>query len=183
MESEFHPSFNWRDHLRVHPAADLFPLLAETDPKALQVLAEDIRKNGLRAPIILASIALCNNAGMATGKYNKPMLLDGRNRLDALSLLGWLEVAEKPRRRPDYRLHDHIPVKVKDDIDWEIEFKFVSTIETAPEVLYETAISLNLHRRHLTAEQKRELIANGQLFKMGARWDRTREIIALARAA
>ena len=34
---------NWRDHLAVHPAAELFPLLSETDPAALKELAEDIR--------------------------------------------------------------------------------------------------------------------------------------------
>jgi hypothetical protein len=32
-------ALNWRDHLKVHPAADLFPLLSETDPAALKELA------------------------------------------------------------------------------------------------------------------------------------------------
>jgi hypothetical protein len=30
--------FNWRDHLKVHPAADLFPLMSEAE---LKELAED----------------------------------------------------------------------------------------------------------------------------------------------
>ena len=65
---------NWRDHLKVHPAADVFPLLSETDPAALRELGEDIKKNGLRAPI-----ALWKNQ-----KRFPPVLLDGRNRLDAM---------------------------------------------------------------------------------------------------
>ena len=40
----------WRDHLKVHPAADLFPLLSETDPAALKDLSDGeifyILKNG-----------------------------------------------------------------------------------------------------------------------------------------
>jgi ParB-like chromosome segregation protein Spo0J len=31
----------------------LFPLMSDTDPKALRELAEDIKKNGLKTPIVL----------------------------------------------------------------------------------------------------------------------------------
>ena len=59
---------SWRDVLPIHPAAELFPLMAETDPAALKELAEDIKKHGLRSPITLIK------------RDGKPLLLDGRNR-------------------------------------------------------------------------------------------------------
>lgn len=41
---------SWRDHIKIHPAAELFPLLKDTD---LRTLAEDIKANGLRTPVAL----------------------------------------------------------------------------------------------------------------------------------
>jgi hypothetical protein len=41
-------AFNWRDYLDVHPAAELFPLLSETDPAALKELAEDAGLHNLQ---------------------------------------------------------------------------------------------------------------------------------------
>lgn len=38
---------SWRDH--IHPAADLFPMMSEPE---LRQLGEDIKKNGLRTPIL-----------------------------------------------------------------------------------------------------------------------------------
>jgi hypothetical protein len=52
-----------------HPAADLFPMLDGTD---LQALADDIKSNGLRNPIVLYHDAV----------------LDGRNRLRACEIAG-----------------------------------------------------------------------------------------------
>jgi len=70
----------WRDILPIHPAANALPLLAED---ALRELAEDIKKNGLHSkPVVLLS---------PKTKPTDPddyVLLDGRNRLDALELLG-----------------------------------------------------------------------------------------------
>ena len=58
-------TFNWRDHLPVHPAADLFPLLSKSE---LKELAEDIRKNGLQSPILLASLHILNEDGAISGQ-------------------------------------------------------------------------------------------------------------------
>jgi hypothetical protein len=55
----------WRQHFKVHPAADAFPMM---EGEELQKLGEDIKANGLRDPITV-------NAEGA--------LLDGRNRLEA----------------------------------------------------------------------------------------------------
>ena len=52
-----------RRDMRVHPAAEVFPML---DDEALAELAEDIRENGLRVPIVVD---------------RHGTLIDGRNRL------------------------------------------------------------------------------------------------------
>jgi len=64
-------------------------------------------------------------------------LIDGRNRLDAMELIG----IETESRGIPSQLHSKIPIRLIDGDLWE------------------ATISLNAHRRHLTAEQKRELIA------------------------
>ena len=69
----------WRDVLKIHPAADLFPPMTESE---LRELAEDIKTSGLHAPLV--------GWGSSEGQF----LLDGRNRLDALALLGLLYETE-----------------------------------------------------------------------------------------
>src|SRR5215471_11876663 len=61
---------SWRDIVQVHPACELFPSLS---PEELKDLGEDIKKNGLTAQLY---------------KHNQT-LLDGRNRLDAMELVGY----------------------------------------------------------------------------------------------
>lgn len=90
----------------VHPAADLFPLLADNE---LAELAEDIRSHGLLEPVWLVPDG-----------NGELLVLDGRNRLRACELAG-----VEPRTR------------VYDGDD-----------------PYGFAISLNLHRRHLTVGQR-----------------------------
>ena len=128
----------WRNLIKIHPAAELFPLMADAE---LKELASNIWENGLRAPIV----------GWAVGDQ---FLLDGRNRLDALALLGLL-----------YETCDHhVGLKNWNGKRWtdrpggrlEGECEFKNFHDGDP---YEIALSLNVHRRHLTAEQKRELIA------------------------
>jgi hypothetical protein len=38
---------SWRDHIKVHPAADLFPMMSDEELKAL---GERIKKNGMKVP-------------------------------------------------------------------------------------------------------------------------------------
>jgi hypothetical protein len=61
----------WRDQYRVHPAADVFPML---DDEELHKLGEDIRRTGLKHQIILSKDGV--------------ELLDGRNRLEAMERAG-----------------------------------------------------------------------------------------------
>jgi ParB-like chromosome segregation protein Spo0J len=102
-------------------------------PAELKELAADIEKNGLSTRIILWP-----------NVDNKLSLIDGRNRLDALALLGLLVVDEKGCLGLKSRPNDH---------PWEFECAYR---DSDPYVL---ALSYNVHRRHLTAEQKRDLIA------------------------
>ena len=110
---------SWRDVLKVHPAADLFPLMSRDE---LLELGEDIKKNGL------------HNRVAVIGDPDDPILIDGRNRLDAMELAG-LEVIRGGKVNR--------------------EVVQTSILEGDP---YEYVISVNIRRRHLTAEQKRELI-------------------------
>lgn len=119
------PLFNWRAHLHIHPAAELFPLMAEAE---LKELAEDIKANGLIDPIV-------------TWAKGDNLLLDGRNRLDALALAGLLGV-DADGKLWNVETHNKIKLQFYTDGD-----------------PYAIALSLNVHRRHLTQEQKRGLIA------------------------
>jgi hypothetical protein len=119
--TESAPPAQWRSVLKVHPVADAFPLLSE---KELKVLAGDIERNGLKTPIIL----------WAPEEGAEFQLLDGRNRLDALEMLGRIVVDDG---------------RLQEGIGWEAAFG------GDPKKL---AYSLNVYRRHLTAERKRELI-------------------------
>ena len=118
----------WRDHLKVHPAADLLPMMSETEFLALK---DDIEKNGLRTSIVLY----------------QGQLLDGRHRLDALEQLGLLWADKGRVEWFDFR----------DDRDCHILFEDRTGKELRGPC--ELVLSLNLHRRHLTDEQRRELIA------------------------
>jgi hypothetical protein len=134
------PSFNWRAHLAVHPTAERFPLMRETDPQGFKELVSDIWKN-LRATII----------GWASSEGQ--FLLDGHNRLDALAQLGLL-----------YETSDHhLGIKKWAHMKWTELLAGRIEGSGAWENLYEgnpcaIALSLNVHRRHLDAKGKRAAI-------------------------
>jgi hypothetical protein len=112
---------SWRDHIKVHPAADLFPMMSEPE---LRELGEDIKENGQRVQVVLWK---------DPSPGGEHWLVDGRNRLDAMELVGMPIFDKIGRQRFYWRLMDGDP--------------------------YEQVLSLNLLRRNLTDEQRRELIA------------------------
>lgn len=117
---------DWRSIYPVHPCADVFPMMSDAD---LDALAQDIKANGLRDKIVLYE-----------DDHKTRYVLDGRNRLAALSRLG-LEV--KP---PDTRVLNANVYVNKHPHPW------------LPDQLAAYVISRNIHRRHLTKEQQAELI-------------------------
>jgi hypothetical protein len=121
--------FNWRARLPVHPAADKFPMMEETE---LDALAEDIRANALRMSLIT----------WKDPKSGKEFLIDGRNRLEAMARQGMVTADAKGGLcfKADGKIH---PLKL-------------IRREGDP---YKLVISLNVHRRHLTREKRRDLIA------------------------
>jgi hypothetical protein len=129
---------SWRDHLPIHPAAELFPPMSEP---ALRELGEDIKANGLRTPIVVY----------------RDKLLDGRNRLDAMELVG-VKFRFAPERRTKTKF-SFLEDDACDDCDSSIFDDNSSVIENIVGDPYAFVLSANLHRRHLTGEQKRDLIA------------------------
>jgi hypothetical protein len=126
-------SHTWRDVLAVHPAADMFPLMS---PEELRGLADDINKNGLREHVALVQVG------------DEMQVLDGRNRLDALELLGREMTIPKLDHRPSYRGSFVIDLGL-----------FRVPVHDDEDDAYAYVISRNIYRRNLTPEQKRELIA------------------------
>jgi hypothetical protein len=121
---------SWRDVLPIYPAANMFPLMKETDPGALDELAVDIKQHDLKNPIALW-------AGDTTHVLQ---LLDGRNRLDAMERAGVCLVTS----------------------DGKFDLAAVRTTilfsrETDPHAY---VVSVNINRRHLTADDKRKIIAD-----------------------
>jgi hypothetical protein len=127
---------DWRAHLKVHPAADLFPLMSESE---LRELGEDIKKHGLSNPVTL---------WRDDDDGGKLYLLDGRNRLDAMAEVGiqFFSTTKDIRTPNGQTLSKTLP-----------DPPGAYALETDP---YAFVVSANITRRHLTAEQKRDLIAN-----------------------
>jgi hypothetical protein len=122
----------WRDVLPVHPVADSFPLMSEPE---LRELGEDIKANGLLSKIIV---------------YDG-QLIDGRNRLDAMALVG---IKFEIERRGSW-------VKAFRSEDIEIGFIDLMFEADAPYEgnEHDCVRSANLYRRHLNTDQKRDTIA------------------------
>jgi predicted RNA methylase len=128
---------SWCDMLPVHPAADLFPPMS---PQELLALGQAIKKRGLTSPIAV----FVDSDGAIS-------LLDGRNRLDAMELVGvgfTLAIG-------------HWGCSFCVDDEWANAWD--DYLPTKPLHIrndpYAFVASVNLHRRHLTAEQKREVVA------------------------
>jgi hypothetical protein len=137
-------SKSWRDVIEVHPAANLFPMMEADELKAL---GEDIRQHGLREPIAID----CKKPGDGPYRYS---LIEGRNRLDAMEMAGLA---------PQLQLQGGSPKLTLDS--WKLTLAGCDKVDVAQPVLLLVqnpiayVLSKNLHRRHLTPEQKRELIA------------------------
>lgn len=122
------PRATWRDLIKVHPTADLFPMMTHQE---LLELGEDIKARGLRSPIVLLD---------ATDECPVCRLLDGRNRLAAMELVG-LQVVDADQSKT-------VPLSAA------VGYHILSSA-TDPAAY---VISANIKRRHLTSENKRELI-------------------------
>ena len=83
----------WREKYKVHPAADVFPMMSDED---LDKLAAHIKANGLQHPIVLHAV---KHADHRAGNLQ---LIDGRNRLEAMERAG-IVVEEKRRVLPHYK--------------------------------------------------------------------------------
>src|SRR4051812_48742255 len=110
---------DWRKSVKVHPAAEIFPMMSGDE---LDELAKDIAENGFQQPLIFL-------AGQ---------LLDGRNRVAALH-----RVSNEGRR---------------DELAADIMEGRSSVYFASHEDPIAYVVSSNLRRRHLTAEQKRDVI-------------------------
>jgi hypothetical protein len=124
---------SWRDFWKVHPAANVFPLMP---PDELRKLAADIDKNGLKVSIQTRAVA-----GEAA-----PYVIDGRNRLDAMELLGWEIVNEKGEWHGALAIVPETKLKVEHLVGY-----------THKQITAEV-IGYNIHRRHLTKQGQVELI-------------------------
>jgi hypothetical protein len=134
MEAAMSDLFNWRAHLKVHPAAEAFPPLEGIE---LKELSHDIKANGMREALTF---------WRPEPDSQDISLLDGVNRLNALALANWLTVNSDGQLC--LRFFDG-----KEFVIRPIRYRFR---EGDP---YKLVASLNAHRRHLKPETKREIIA------------------------
>jgi hypothetical protein len=122
----------------VHPAAELFPPMSAED---LRELADDIKANGLALRIVLWE--------ETDGRL---LLLDGRNRLDAIELIHGpigKAIAEAWRKAEASGGSKYTTLK----IDGHPIFR-----STEAEDPFDYVLTVNIHRRHLAGEERIELV-------------------------
>lgn len=129
---------SWRDVIKVHPAADIFPMLPEEE---LRKLGADIKEHGLHEPILFWS-----PVDPPITADHPFFLLDGRNRVAAMELVGILQIRE------DNRGFHHPGLPNDMFVNCYTDTKF-SGLDPGAYV-----ISKNIRRRHLTKEQQADLI-------------------------
>ena len=134
-EAKTQANSKWRQQYRVHPAADVFPMMSD---KELAVLGEDLIKNGLREPIKLMLTGRPQPYPGIKGATTQPeMLIDGRNRMEAMERAGF-------------------------NLDGcGVKYEYVNGSPSKPRLNFDATayiISLNIHRRHLTKQQQADLI-------------------------
>jgi hypothetical protein len=145
----------WQDP-PVHPAAALLQMMSDAE---LDELAADIKATGLQQPIVV----WVDNSAAAKGSAGPfpTYLLDGRNRLAALKLLGIKDPRDAPRAKaaqytPGWGVR-YLSALVKTS---DLTSRGMSKPKWRPDVNPTTfVLSMNVHRRHLTSEQKRQAIA------------------------
>jgi hypothetical protein len=143
----FAPSFNWRDHLPVHPLADAYPKVPH---EQLVEIGESIRRSGLQFPIILH----------AKGDPTNPdafELIDGITRLNSMAAVGLEFKFERFSfplfygRRKGHSLRLVIHGFDPDDMDSPVTTKIVNNLSDDEIAAY--IENANLHRRHLEPEK------------------------------
>jgi hypothetical protein len=142
---------DWRHYIKVHPAADEYPLMRDADPAGFAALVEDIRAHGIRTQLVF---------WLSDGDR---LLDDGRNRLDVLNDLGVLGVRHKDPEDEDDE-DELVFVQEWDGKAWVplAEDAYQSVVNWSEKTSgdpYAIAASHNVHRRHLNREYKRGLIA------------------------
>jgi hypothetical protein len=130
---------NWRAVLPVHPAAEIFPPLS---PDELRAMGEDIRANGMNVPIVI----------VRGPKGHR--LLDGVSRLSSMDSVG-IKFEFKKLGEWDWRIWaEDVDVPDPDVVSEDPNDTNVTVVDP-----FKFVISRNIHRRHLNAEQKSDLIA------------------------
>ena len=112
-----------------HPIANIFPMMGEAE---LEDLSNDIMQNGLRQPIVVYE-----------GK-----ILDGRNREKACQLIGL----------SPYLINEN-KIKVSEELGVDTGYLPSPYTDYKGDDPLGYVLSLNLHRRHLTASQRAALAA------------------------
>lgn len=135
----------------IHELAERFP---DPSDEELAELGRDVVENGLRHPIVF----YCDRTKRNRKDYphqHELILIDGRSRLTAMERAGISLFDERGYFNPDVECDDH---RDRDRDPVEIRWRDFGDDNTGFDpVAY--IISVNVRRRHLTAEKKRELVA------------------------
>jgi len=138
---------SWRDLIKVHPAADRFPMMTDAE---LVELGKDIVKNGVKQWLVCWTPERVEQ--FVENEQCDWYLLDGRNRLEALE-----RVITDPQERVE-AVRRALQVGAGGFAGFPKKGGGGSKHLYGDIDPYEYVISANLHRRHLTRKQKRDLI-------------------------